>query len=198
MTGAGVDLLRAEFDKEILVEHFVHPVARAVDNLLGEEDAPVVLAGFEAFHEVIRASTSRLKIAEQTIAGNADDLGEEQLFPRALHIAQHWRNAELRKAAERYGDMVGQRRTVEGVEAVLSATAEARVAELFTKPSQFVWGRSAYEGGPIHNSAQPGDGELVQLAIERTLTTGGSVHVVTDELFPESARQAPMVAILRW
>ena len=97
--------------------------------------------------------------------------------------------------------MVGIRATIADASSesseIVPAASYGRVARLFVAVDEEQWGTfdAATDTLRIHQQAEPGDEDLLDLAATQTLLHGGSVYAVEQAQMPV---KAPLAAVFRF
>lgn len=183
-------------EKKLLVEYF-RIVAKHLDKLLSGEDLPLVLAAVEYYHPMFQEICRYPHLLREGVNGSPDEMTPSELAERALPVAEPKFREELHQAARRYNDLVATQRTDDSIEEVLKATEQGRVETIFTELGTSIWGR--YDAGgekvEIHDNQEEGDVDLLELALAKSILSGGSAYVVESGDMPGDE---PVAAIYRW
>ncbi len=184
-----------EESKERLLEYF-RRVDSALSRHLRDERSPLVLAGVEYYFSIYREANSYPHLVEGGIAGNPEAQTIDDLHGRALGLVSPLFEDEKRKAASRYRELAGTGRTSNRLEETVSAAIEGRVEVLFVAVGVQFWG-SLDDSSRIvrHETPEPSDFDLLDLAAVRTLLQGGTVYAVRPQAMPDDN---PLAAILRY
>lgn len=181
--GAGKD------EQEVFLKRFVDAVAPVVDGLLAGRDLPLVLVGVE---HVIGRMTAALKyphVLPERLVKDPHSLSADELLREGRRLVAHQvgRNTEAVLERARSAGLV------EDSHAVVEAAVEGRVAVLVADTDGQVRGRYDPQQG-VHVERDPdvaeGADDLVDLAMVRTLQSGGEVLVLPD-------RPRPLAAVFR-
>lgn len=182
-----------ELDKERL-SRFFRQVDRGLGEILRGERSPIVLAGVEYATVIFREVSAYPELAEGLIAGSPDDLSNEELHARAWAIVEPQFRSGLQADLERFRELDGTGRTSRELVGALSAALTGQVAVLFASADEERWGTVTDNDVQIHESARPGDEDLLDRAVVAAIATGARVHVLPGEVLPA----APIAAILRY
>jgi len=166
---------------------------RALREVLGADQPPLVLAGVRPLQALYRAVSSYPNLLEAGIDGNPELIHPDELHRQAWAIAE----PELRRGAAsalgRYRELRGTGRTLSDPEEVHRAAAGGRVETLLVAESACAWG--AGDGDPVVRlGAAPQAEERLESTVVATLGTDGAVFVVPDADLPEPSSAA---AVLR-
>ena len=191
--GTGEDDLKAE------IVQFFNLADKALLKHM-DRDTPVVLAGVEYLLPRYKETTEHQHVLDEGLTGNAEGLSPEELRDKAWEIVEPVLTAERRKAAERYGDLLGGDRSSGRSEEILQAAHDGRVDTLFVARGLRVWG--TYDPVKRETRLQPeqsrqrkGSEDLLDLAAVQTFLNGGKVYAVPPEEVPEGHA---MAAIFRY
>ena len=171
-----------DVEKENLRRYFKQ-VDRGIHELLHDDDAPLLLAGVEYLLPIYRDANSYSHLVEGAIKGNPDDMAEHDLHAAASALLKPHFESELRRDRADLDEAMGSDASSESIEEIVPAAVEGRVKALFVPP---VAGRRgsfdpATSLAEVHDSAEPDDIDLVDLATAVTLLRAGTVHVLGDE-----------------
>ncbi len=183
-------------EKKLLTEYF-RIVAKHVEEMLKGEDVPLVLAAVDYYHPMFREVCRYPHLLDAGVTGSPDKLTEKEMLERALPVVQPKFDQGIRQDATRYLKLVATERTSDQIETVLPAAVHGQVEVLFSALGVPIWGRFDAENGDVrsHTDEEPGDEDLLDLAVTKTIAGGGTAYVVTPEHVPADG---PLAAILRW
>jgi hypothetical protein len=152
---------------------------------LTSEPVPLVLAGVDYLLPLYREASSYAHLVDEGVTGSPDRLSSEQLHAQAWALVEpHFRRAQ-EKAADRFAERLGTGLASSQLPEVLRAVREGRVEDLFVAVGVQRWGRITSTGGvEIHESAQPGDQDLLDLIAVETLLRKGTVYAVSPDRVP--------------
>ncbi len=191
--GQGVGIDEAKDD---ILRYFQH-IDRGLHQLLKDETAPLVLAGVEYLFPMYREANTYPHLLEQGMPGNPDKLKAETLREKAWAVVEASVLQAQQKAAAQFRDLASTERTSSNTSEIVPAAYYGRVASLFVAFDQEQWGTfdPAIDTLKIHQQAEPGDEDLLDLAATQTLLHGGSVYAVIQPLMPA---EAPLAAVFRY
>jgi len=124
-------------------------------------------------------------------------LKPEELQQRAWRLVGPVFKEARAEAAARYRQLAGTGQTTTDVKEAVLAARHGRVEVLFTAIGVQVWGHfdPAQDQLQVHQSPEPGDEDLLDLAAIETLIKGGTVYAVA----PDEVREfSPLAAIFRY
>jgi len=191
--GQGVGIDEAKDD---ILRSFQH-IDRGLHELLKEETAPLVLAGVEFLFPIYREANTYPHLLEQGIAGNPDKLRAETLREKAWAVVEPAVLQAQQEAAAQYRDLASTERASSNSSELVPAAYYGRVASLFLALDQEQWGTFDPATGTlqIHQQAEPGDEDLLDLAATQTLLHGGLVYAIEQAQMPA---EAPLAAVFRY
>lgn len=180
--GAGSD------DEKRRLLHYFQKIDRGLHEILHNETAPLVLASAEFLWPLYRQANTYPHLLPAGVAGNPDS---KQTSARMLHT-QAWPLVEpvaLKEqstALDRFEEMRGSERASDNVSEVVPAACEGCVQDLFVASDRELWGTydQARPALSIHESAEAGDEDLLDLAARQTLLHGGAVYALSREKMP--------------
>jgi hypothetical protein len=179
------------------LRHYFQRVARALDERLPDREAPLVLAAVAEHLPLYREAAHDPRLVEEAVTGNPELTSDDELRLAAWPLVEP-RLAEARlRALERYAELGGTGRAAAGVDPVVVAADRGLIESLFLDPQAESWGTYEPDLGRVllHEEREPGDAELFELAVARTLETGGDVFALTPGGLGEGVEVA---AVLRY
>ena len=172
-------------------------IDRKVNDLLADGRSPLVLAGVDYLFPLYRDVNTYARLLDQGVAGNPEGLKPEELQQRAWRLVGPVFKEARGEAAARYRQLAGTGQTTTDVKEAVLAARHGRVEVLFTAIGLQVWGHfdPAQDQLQVHQSPEPGDEDLLDLAAIETLIKGGTVYAVA----PDEVREfSPLAAIFRY
>jgi hypothetical protein len=174
------------------LKRYFREIDRAVAKKLRDEHAPMVLATVESQVPVYREVSDYPQILPQALAGNPDVLSAQDLHARSWSIVRPFFAREMRHASERFNNQLGTGQTSTEIETVLKAAYEGRVDYLFVATGVQLWGAFDPAGleVAVHPEPTPQSRDLLDLACEHTLKSGGKVYALNQAQMPSSSHIA--------
>lgn len=173
---------------------FFRQVDNGVRELLGSDQAPLILAGAGNAQGIYREANHYTHLVENGIDCNPEELSEAELLRRALEIADPLLKAGRKKAIETFRNLSGTGRTAETLEEVVPAAYNKRIDTLFVPEG--IQCQGTFD--PVSNRAwrheEPGATDLVDEALAHTLLNAGKVYVLPPEEMPAE----PLAALFRY
>ncbi len=181
------------------ISRYFHRVDDGLNEVLGGEQAPLILAAVDYLHPIYRDANTYPHLIDEGIEGNPEALSADELHRRAWAIAQPLFLAEREQAAARYRQLsgAGSELASSNVEAVVPAAYVGRVETLFVAVGLQRWGSfdAATNRVELHEEAAPGDEDVIDFAAVHTFLNGGTIYAVEPEKVPDDAALA---AIFRY
>lgn len=187
--GVGID------DKKDDILRYFQKIDHGLHPLLKNEQAPLVLAGVDYLLPLYRKASAYPHLLEQGIEGNPDHLSNQQLHDKAWRLVQPLFQQTENKALAQYEQLTGTGRTASGVAEVLPASYEGQIETLLAARDQPRWGRF----DPLkhlveeHEQPEPGDEDLLNLAIVYALRHKRTVHLLEAARMPTGALAAAVL-----
>jgi len=179
------------------VEEFARQLAKALDELLMGENAPLVLAGVESLVAMLRHRLNYRQVPEGAVIGSPDELSAAQLHEKAWPLALPFYDAVRQGALDEYAARAGTGRTATRLEEVLSAAADGQVDSIFISEPNQIWG--SFDAGKrlvsVGDRETLGAVELLDQAAALVLLHGGDAYLLDPAAMPEGA---PCAALLRF
>jgi hypothetical protein len=170
--------------RDVDLERYLHLVDRAVAEHRSGSTRPLVLAGVDDIVGAYRKLTRCAHVLDDHLAGNPDQLRVAELADRARGFVSPSSAAAERAAREAF--LAGGTATVRTIEQAVIAAAAGQVASVFVPAEREYWGR--YRPGhhllDEHDTREPGDHDLSDVAAAETLRHGGVAFVVPSGDIP--------------
>ncbi len=121
----------------------------------------------------------------------------DELHRRSLEKANGYFRKDLEEALERYGAASASGSAITGTVNAVKMSARGRVDTLLVAPDLSAYGRFDPKTGEtvLNEERQPGDSDLISLAVEETLLKGGKVFTAPEDRIP---KDQGIAAILRY
>lgn len=184
-------------DQDLL--QYFRRVADALDELESPpgDDVPLVLAAVEEYVPLFREA-SRHRFALVSLPGSPDRLADGELARLGRDLVTRWSRRRLDEALLRWSELGDRSRVSDDIAQIVAAAYQGRVDTLFLAPGPVRWGTFEPDLCRVscHVEREPGDDDLVDLAVSRTLSQGGVVIPLPDPALVPEGR--PLAAILRY
>jgi hypothetical protein len=183
--------------RDQFIANYYRVVDTHISNVLRNETAPLVLAGVEEQVSLFAKVATYPNVSEESVSGAPDGLKGGELHARALPCARRAWEKPLARALELYEQNGGNDRRAEGVDRVVRAAYEGRVAHLFVAERARKHGVFNPDTLAVALHDEPGlnSEDLLNLAALHTLTHGGEVWLLPPDRVPGLSQIA---AVLRF
>jgi hypothetical protein len=127
-------------------------------------------------------------VEEDMVAGNPEQLSLQELHREAWDIVQSVLRTAQREELNRFSDLYHENPSLasDDFHEIVPACAYSRVETLFVPSGQYRWGRFDPDTNTVevHESQEPGDGDLLNYAALKSYLNGASVHVLPPDEMP--------------
>ncbi len=184
-------------DEKPLLREYVRIVCRRLEPQLSGDTSPLVLAAVDFNQSLFRETCRHPHVASEGVVASPDTLTDRELLERALPLVEPILNRDRHKAAERYRALVSSEKAGHLIHTVLPAAFQGRVEAIFAALGRHVYGTCDAHGSDVrvNGTRQPGDVDLLDLAVTKSLLSGGDAFVVPE---PEMPTGGPVAAVFRW
>jgi len=175
-------------DKSRILRWF-HKIDDELPNLLADRQSPIVLAGVEYLFPLYKEANSYPHLVEEGIPGSPEELRPEELHAQAWPLVQPLFMQAQEEAAARYLQFSGTGQTTSDVREAVLAAHQGRVDVLFVALGVQVWGNfdPSTNTVHVHQTPEPGDEDLLDLAAIQSILNGGTVYALEPEQVPDHA-----------
>lgn len=166
---------------------FFQMIDDGLTDLLGDDVAPLVLAGVDYLLPIYRqANTYEHLVEEEAITGNPEMMSAKELHGLAWEIVEPLFAADEANAADAFKQVQGNGQASSDLADIVTAAHFGRVDTLFTVENVQRWGRFYSDTGAVHIHPEqtPGDVDLLNDAAVQTFLNGGTVYVVPPQRVP--------------
>lgn len=177
------------------VIRYFRDVDNGVRQTIGDDDAPLVLAGVEYYLPIYREVSRYGSLVDDSIvAGNPDHQKPKELHEKAWQIVEPRFMEAQESAMARYEQLHGNGAKLASadIHEIIPAAVYARIDTLFVEIDKHIWG--AYDADEnavlLHDDQASGDEDLLDLAAVHTLVHGGTVHALRAENMPSDGLAA--------
>jgi hypothetical protein len=190
----GHDISKESKDKLL---RWFRMIDRKVREVLGDDKAPLVLAGVDALFSLYREVNTYAHLLDEGLSGNPESVKPEELHAQAWHLVEPIFKKARDEAADRYRQLAGTGQTTNDVKEAVMAAHHGRVETLFVAVGIQIWG--CYDPRQarcdIHEAPEAGSEDLLDLAAIQSLLNGGTVYAVPPAEVPD---QQPVAAVFRF
>jgi len=184
-------------DAKANILRYFHKVDEGLQQLLRDEQAPLMLAGVDYLFSIYREANTYPYLVDEGIAGNPEELSVKELHQQAWDILQSRFLKAQKEAAVQYSQLADTKQASRDIETVVPAAYHGRIEILFVALGVQRWGIFDPERNKVqlHREAEPGGEDLLDFAAVQTLLNGGTVYAVEPEKVPD---EAPLAAVFRY
>lgn len=186
-------------DAKTNIRRYFRQLDRGVHELLGDEQAPLILAGVDYLLPIYREANTYPHLASAEIEGNPDKLSAEDLHSPAWALVEPLFREKREEAATKYRALAGAGSGLasDRVQEALPAAYHGRIETLFVALNLQLWGSFDAQANvtQLHSEPEPGDADLLDLVAVHTLLNGGAVYALAPEAVPG---QGSLAAVFRY
>jgi hypothetical protein len=178
--GVGID------DKKDDLLRYFRQIDRGLHEVLREERAPLVLAAVDYLVPIYREANTYPHLLEKWVEGNPDHITAKELHDRAWAlVAPHFRE-ELRRAVGVHHQASAAGKATADPRQAVPAACRGEVETLFVAEGRHLWGKMDTDTSQaeLHDRAEAGDEDLLNLAALQTLRHGNAVFVLPPDGVP--------------
>jgi hypothetical protein len=168
---------------------FFQEVDKGIQNLLSEDNIPMVIASVDYLAPIFKQATSYPHVLEANISGNPDDISAQDLHSKALEIITPYFERETEDRLDTYEELLGTDKTSSDVEEIVKAAFDGRVDVLFVPLGAQRWGKfnPANDQVRLLDANEPGAIDLLDFAAAQTLLNSGAVYALSPEEMPHNS-----------
>jgi hypothetical protein len=171
------------------LKRFLRKVDDSVSDYIGGEEVPLVLAGVSEYLPLYREVNGYPHlIDDEIVAGNPESVSVDQLHEKTWAILEPVFSEAEETEIDRFEQLYYQDEDMasDDFREVLSGCAYSRVDTLFVPIGEYRWGRFDPDANTIeiHESQEPGDGDLLNYAAVSAYLNGATVHALRPEKMP--------------
>jgi hypothetical protein len=192
--GSG-DIVEDEI-KERLFRYF-RQVDQSLHHLLRNESAPLVVVAVDYLHPIYAQANSYRHLLPAGVMGNPESVQPDELRLKAWQLVERQIRQVRQESIGRFESLQGTGRTSAQIDEIAREAARGRIDTLFIARQGAVWARVSAGGETLelHDSQEPGDEDVVDLAAIRTIIQGGHLYVSDQDEMPV---RDPAAAIFRY
>ncbi|RMF07592.1 MAG: hypothetical protein D6763_11960 [Alphaproteobacteria bacterium] len=184
--------------RKVELDRFVQGIAKAVDDRLKEESAPLVVAGEPELIGLFRGHSRYAHILPEVIHHAVNGGQDEPVYRQALELAMPLLDAPRKAALDRLATLQATEPNAVALhhEEILRDAQAGRIDTLFLADDAELWGRlTADDRTKIVPAGAEDAVDLIDRMATRTLARGGKLYMVSRNDLPNESHAA---AILRY
>ncbi|MBD3175723.1 MAG: hypothetical protein GF320_11120 [Armatimonadia bacterium] len=176
---------------------YLNQVQKSITRKLAGEGAPLILAGVDYVRSQYSELNDYAHMLSDGLSGNPEEMSEKDLQEAGWELVEPRFRVQEQEDLEAYARSAGTGRASSELVECLTGAHRGRVRALFVDRDAHRWGNYRLSTGDVemHDSRQPGDRDLLNLAALLTLRMGGRVHAMESERLPA---QTPIAALFRF
>lgn len=185
-------------DREISrLMDYLRQVDRAVNQVLRDQNAPLVVACVEYLFPLYREVNSYAHLFDEEIKGNPEPLKPEELHRRAWEILEPHFRQTMQQTLSTYNQLAGTEQQSHDIRKILPAAYSGQVDTLFVSLEDYRWGWFDLQTDTLQlrSEPEPGVKDLLDAAAVQTLLHNGTVYAVSADRMPDGP---PLAAIFRY
>lgn len=181
--GEVADLSRSEHEDKMF---YFRQLDDGVRRVMGDPDAPVVLAGVDSITPFYKQASKIKHIVDGCIEGNPEHVDNSRLHEQALEIVEPLFRHELSDLQEQFGNAYAHQKASNEVAEIVTAAASGRVGILFVSPRATYYGKFDEQNLAVlpADEADPEAEDMIDRATMHAIMTGAQVVVVEPEQVP--------------
>jgi hypothetical protein len=166
--------------------------------VLNNETAPLLLAMVDYMIPIYRSVAKYKHIYNDALTGSYEHEDSNSLYKQACEKMRPYFKERHQKAREMYGNQSATALTSSVPTDVIPAAYYSRVWHLFVRKGVHLWGKFDELNNKleIHESQEPGDEDMIDKAIVKTLLNAGEVHILENSEMPVDG--AVIAALMRY
>lgn len=173
------------------ISKYLRGVAAGINELLTDQNEPMVLVGLDQMVAAYREVNSYANVLPEAVIHNPDGIVAQDLHEFAWPIIEEHLRADRAEVMDRFHELNGTGRVSADLETVAAAGKDGRVDTLFLRADPWCWERAA--GGADTTTVVRLGGTSAFAECERvdeiaidTLLSGGRIFATSQTVVPES------------
>ncbi|MGB8191666.1 MAG: hypothetical protein WCF67_07095 [Chitinophagaceae bacterium] len=165
--------------------------------VLHAEHAPLLLAGVEYLIPIYKSVSDYKHVCEEALTGSHERDETSVLYALAMEKMVPYFQQRMHKALELYGNQSATALTTSITDDIIPAAHYGQISHLFVQKGAHVWGTFDEMANElkVNETEQENDEDLLDIAVSKTLLTGGEVFMLDKEMMPA---ESVMAAVLRY
>lgn len=157
-----------------------------------KQKLPLIVMCVKELFPLYKEINNYSNLLEKNVEGNPDDATNNSIKNNAWDIASEYFYNQLEEISRTYHDLKGTGKTSTHLEKIVSASYFGRVENLLIKKNSFQYGFFDPEENKPHlledkdNVSEHEYYDLYNLAAIKTISNGGQVYVLEEDMMPDS------------
>jgi hypothetical protein len=186
-------------DAKSNILRYFQKIDKGLQELLRDEQAPLVLAGVEYLWPIYREANNYSHLVEEGMEGNPEDRSAEILHQRAWEFVHPLFTKAQQEAVRQYQRLsnLKSEQAFNKLGKIVCAAYSGRVETFFVAVGVQRWGMFDLQSSmlQLHKETKPGDEDLLDFAAVQTILNGGTAYALEPENMPGNSAIA---AIFRY
>jgi hypothetical protein len=172
--------------KKDRIERYLQKVAQGVYGLIGDQAAPLLLAGVDYLLAIYREVNNYNPLLREAVVGSPERKSSQELHEEAKNIVAPVILQERERLVSQYHALRDVDKASESLAKIIPAAHQGRVKGLFVAKDQEVWGNFDPESLKVRISVERDVGmeDLLDLVVAHTFIYGGEIYVVSEDEVP--------------
>ncbi len=177
--------MKKDDEKDQIVE-YLRIINQGISSHLAQREHPLIVACVDRLFSMFKSANTYPHLVEKNISGNPDVASGDSLREKAWPLVEPHFLTGRKQAMERYEQLGDRNRTSQEIREILSAAVQGRVETLFAASTAHLWGYFNPDDAQVdmHQSEQPGDQDLLDVAAVEVLQRGGNVYILDPSETP--------------
>jgi hypothetical protein len=160
--------------------------------VLHQEHAPLLLAAVDHIAAIYKKVTQYKYVLDQALTGNFEHEDESVLYEKAMRTMNAYFTQRTQLALTEFGNRSATELTSVTPDEIIPGAYYARVAHLFVRAHDQLWGNFDEVNNELtlHEQWRDNDDDLMDKAVLQTLLNGGEVHVLEHDSMPVDSKLA--------
>ncbi len=178
-----------EEDKKEYIQQYFHLINNALQPILKDKDAPLVLVAVDYQHPIYKQANTYKHLTEEGIIGNPTGYTAQDILQKAHEIVDPLFRQDQQTDKDRYQELFHKNQASNRPNDILQAAHMGRIDALFVPLDAALWGTYDFNTNrlAVHDTQQPGDADLLDLAATQTILNGGQVYAVPRQDMPDDS-----------
>lgn len=184
-------------DKENIAMYLAEVDSTIRKEVLRDSQVPLLLAGVGYLIPIYRKVTHYNNVWDTALTGNREFENDATLHAEAMEAMREYFERPKKQALADYGNRSATERTSLTIDDIVRAAYYKRIETLFVGKKARLSGSydDVQDLLTVHASEQPGDDNLIDKTVLKTLLSGGKVYVLDEHEMPANRM---MAAVMRY
>ncbi|MGD1919819.1 MAG: hypothetical protein ACFCAD_13565 [Pleurocapsa sp.] len=184
-------------DNKDEIRRFFQQIDRGLQEVLQEENTPLILAGVEFLLPIYHEVNSYNNLLKTGITGNPENADPADLHQKAWDIIEPHLETERKQAIDKFNQLANTEEASSQIEQVISAAVVGQVDTLFVVKNAQYMGEFDLQSNQvtIHSEVNNNSIDLINLATTKTYLQGGKIYILE---FSEMPDDTAISAIFRY